>query len=70
MMKRIIADEYLEQNLKDAGCVVTNEETNEKIGVGGYDSSFPVLSIIDPELMVLVPPICTHGTGTGNEGCF
>lgn len=35
--------------------VVTNEETNEKIGVGGYDSSFPVLSIIDPELMASVP---------------
>lgn len=35
--------------------VVTNEETNEKIGVGGYDSTFPVLSIIDPELMVSVP---------------
>lgn len=35
--------------------VVTNEETNEKIGVGGYDSTFPVLSIIDPELMASVP---------------
>jgi alcohol dehydrogenase len=35
--------------------VVTNEETNEKIGVGGYDSLFPVLSIIDPELMKSVP---------------
>lgn len=35
--------------------VVTNEETHEKIGVGGYDSLFPVLSIIDPELMKSVP---------------
>lgn len=43
--------------------VVTNEETNEKIGVGGYDSSFPVLSIIDPELMVSVPPKFTAYQG-------
>ncbi len=35
--------------------VVTNEETNEKIGCGGYDSLFPVFSIIDPELMKTVP---------------
>lgn len=35
--------------------VVTNDETNEKIGCGGYDSLFPVLSIIDPELMTSVP---------------
>lgn len=43
--------------------VVTNEETNEKIGVGGYDSTFPVLSIIDPELMVSVPPRFTAYQG-------
>lgn len=43
--------------------VVTNEETNEKIGVGGYDSSFPILSIIDPELMVSVPPEFTAYQG-------
>lgn len=43
--------------------VVTNEETNEKIGVGGYDSSFPVLSIIDPELMASVPPKFTAYQG-------
>lgn len=43
--------------------VVTNEETNEKIGVGGYDSTFPVLSIIDPELMVSVPPKFTAYQG-------
>ncbi|MBC2579131.1 iron-containing alcohol dehydrogenase [Clostridium sp. DJ247] len=35
--------------------VVTNEETKEKVGVGGYDSLFPVLSIVDPELMKSVP---------------
>lgn len=43
--------------------VVTNEETNEKIGVGGYDSLFPTLSIIDPELMVSVPPKFTAYQG-------
>lgn len=43
--------------------VVTNEETNEKIGVGGYDSLFPVLSVIDPELMVSVPPQFTACQG-------
>lgn len=43
--------------------VVTNEETNEKIGVGGYDSLFPVISIIDPELMKSVPPTFTAYQG-------
>lgn len=35
--------------------VISNDETNEKIGFGGYDSLFPVLSIVDPELMTTVP---------------
>jgi alcohol dehydrogenase len=35
--------------------VVTNEETHEKMSCGGYDSLFPVFSIIDPELMKTVP---------------
>lgn len=35
--------------------VVTNEETNEKIGFGGLDSLYPVLAIVDPELMKSVP---------------
>lgn len=43
--------------------VITNEETNEKIGVGGYDCMFPVLSIIDPELMTSVPPKFTAYQG-------
>lgn len=43
--------------------VVTNEETNEKIGIGGTDSLFPVLSIIDPALMVSVPPKFTAYQG-------
>jgi alcohol dehydrogenase len=43
--------------------VVTNEETKEKIGVGGYDSLFPVLAIVDPELMKTVPPKFTAYQG-------
>lgn len=43
--------------------VVSNDETNEKIGFGGYDSLFPVLSIVDPELMATVPPQFTAFQG-------
>ena len=43
--------------------VVTNEETHEKIGVGGYDCLFPALSIIDPELMRSVPTAFTAYQG-------
>ena len=43
--------------------VVNNEETQEKIGCGGLDSLFPVLSIVDPELMVSVPPVFTAYQG-------
>lgn len=35
--------------------VISNEETNEKIGFGGYDSLFPKVAVIDPELMKSVP---------------
>lgn len=35
--------------------VISNAETKEKIGFGGYDSLFPVLAIVDPKLMVSVP---------------
>lgn len=35
--------------------VVSNEETNEKIGFGGYDTLFPRIAIVDPELMKTVP---------------
>ena len=35
--------------------VITNEETNEKIGVGGDSSLYPVIAIVDPELMTTVP---------------
>ena len=43
--------------------VVNNEETQEKIGCGGLDSLFPVLSIVDPELMATVPPKFTAYQG-------
>ncbi len=46
----------------DPWTVITKEETNEKIG-GGYDGTFPVLSIVDPELMATVPPEFTAYQG-------
>ena len=47
----------------DAWGVVTNPETNEKIGCGGQDSLFPVIAVVDPELMVTVPPKFTAYQG-------
>ena len=35
--------------------VVTNPATNEKIGCGGMDELFPVIAVVDPELMLTVP---------------
>ena len=43
--------------------VVTHDERNEKIGIGGLDSLFPVLAIVDPELMCSVPPKYTAYQG-------
>lgn len=43
--------------------VVTNPETNEKIGCGGMDSLFPVLAVVDAELMATVPPKFTAYQG-------
>jgi alcohol dehydrogenase, iron-dependent len=43
--------------------VISNLETNEKIGFGGDDRLFPVLAIVDPELMVTVPPLYTAYQG-------
>ena len=43
--------------------VITNDETNEKIGFGGIDELFPVLSIVDAELMKSVPPKFTAFQG-------
>ena len=46
----------------DAACVITNEETNEKTGFGN-PGLFPVIAVVDPELMVGVPPKFTAYQG-------
>jgi len=46
----------------DPWTVITKTETNEKIGWGIPDT-FPVLSIVDPELMLSVPARMTAYTG-------
>ena len=46
----------------DPWSVITKSESNEKIGYGN-DSTFPTLSIVDPELMLSVPPKITAHTG-------
>lgn len=40
--------------------VVTNEQTHEKIGV---EAGFPVLAVVDPKLMLTVPPKFTAYQG-------
>ncbi len=46
----------------DPWTVVTNEETNEKIGFGN-DGTFPVLAVVDSDLMLSVPPQFTAFQG-------
>ncbi len=46
----------------DPWTVITHEERNEKIGYGNQ-YTFPVLSIVDPDLMVSVPPHLTAYQG-------
>ena len=46
----------------DPWTVITNEETQEKIGFGN-ELTYPALSIIDPELMLSVPPHLTAYQG-------
>lgn len=46
----------------DPWTVTTKEDTNEKIGFG-YEKTFPVLSIVDPDLMLTVPPHLTAYQG-------
>lgn len=46
----------------DPFTVITKEDTEEKIGFG-VDGTFPVLSIVDPELMVSVPAHLTAYQG-------
>jgi len=43
--------------------VITKPETNEKIGVGGYKCMFPAIAVVDPELMISVPPQFTAFQG-------
>ena len=46
----------------DPWTVITNEDVHEKIGFGNQHT-FPTLSIIDPELMVSIPPHLTAYQG-------
>lgn len=46
----------------DPWTVITHETAQEKIGFGG-DFSYPTLSIVDPELMVSIPPHLTAYQG-------
>lgn len=46
----------------DKWAVTTNEETEEKIGYGS-DLTYPVLSVVDPELTLSVPPHLTAYQG-------
>ena len=46
----------------DAGGVISNPDTKEKIGLV-HPSLFPVLAIVDPELMLTVPPAYTAYQG-------
>ena len=42
--------------------VITHEELNEKIGFG-FEQTYPVLAIVDPETMVSIPPKLTAYQG-------
>ncbi len=46
----------------DPWTVITKDDSNEKIGFG-YAKTFPVLSVVDPELMLTVPPHLTAYQG-------
>ncbi len=46
----------------DPWTVITHEELKEKIGYG-VEGSFPVISIVDPEMMLSVPPHLTAYQG-------
>ena len=46
----------------DNWAVITNEDTNEKIGFGN-DKTFPVIAIVDADLMLTVPPKFTAFQG-------
>jgi len=46
----------------DPDAVMSNEDTNEKIGLSG-EFMFPKISIVDPEMMVSIPPDLTAYQG-------
>ncbi|NLK38190.1 MAG: iron-containing alcohol dehydrogenase [Epulopiscium sp.] len=46
----------------DPWTVITHQDRDEKIGFG-YDKTFPVLSVVDPDLMMSVPPHLTAYQG-------
>ncbi len=46
----------------DCSGMVNNTDTNEKFGIGDV-SMFPTISVVDPELMVSVPPVQTAYQG-------
>lgn len=46
----------------DPWAVVTHEENHEKIGRGD-DDTFPVIAVVDPELMITIPPKLTAYQG-------
>ncbi len=46
----------------DPWTVITKEDTNEKIGFG-YAKTFPIISIVDPDLMMTVPSHLTAYQG-------
>ena len=47
---------------QDPWTVITKEDTQEKIGFG-FKGTFPTMSIVDPELMLSVPPKLTAYQG-------
>lgn len=47
----------------DPWTVITHEERQEKIGFGLLPETFPVLSVVDPELMLTIPPHLTAYQG-------
>jgi alcohol dehydrogenase len=47
----------------DPWTVITKSDTSEKIGWGDFELTFPALSVVDPELMLSIPPKTTAYTG-------
>ncbi len=36
--------------------VITHDDNNEKIALGGMEELFPIIAVVDPELMISIPP--------------